>query len=518
VTANFSQYVPPGVYVQDDSQPIVVTTGVPTSTVTLVGPARGYQNSSDTFSLYSQTSTFLTFRGVFVPGGTNVVGAPLPVVTKTDGTVLTVNADYAFTVDTSDGGGATNNRVSIHRLSADSGNPQNPAVASPNGLADGDQVIITYAYADSSYYTPQEFSDPDLVSQRYGLAITSDATSPDTILSPMTLAAQIAFANGANSVLCCPIDQSSNAVALRDQFKNAYVKLEADFRVTMIVPLFAGVAETTVTTSAPVLESFIADLKAHCVATSADGFGRMAFAGAPKTYEETTDFTLVSTVLDHKRVVLLYPGRVSYYNGVVNRFVDVDGYYLAAAAAGVLAAGSVQRGLTKKSVVGFAGLPASVFQKMSKAYKNSLSRDGVCVFEQNRNNDINCRHGVSTDMTSINTREISMTRIADTLYSAIQVGMDNAGLIGEPIDLEMPSRVKGALSGILEQLKGNAVIVDYQNLAVRQQTSPQGDPTVIECKFQYRPAPPLNYVTVAFSIDLTTGVVDLGNASAPVTP
>lgn len=515
-TADFSQYVPPGVYVQDTSQPIVVTTGIPTSTVTIVGPARGYQSATETFALFSQTATFLLNRGAFVPGSTNIIGAPLPVVTKTDGTVLTVNVDYAFTVDLSDGGGAPNAKVSVRRLSADSGNPQNPAVASPNGLADGDQVIVIYTYADSSYYTPQEFDDPDLVVQRFGDSITSSADSPGDVLSPLTLAAQIAFANGANSVLLAPIDQSVGSVSLRDQFKNAYVKLEADFRVTMIVPLFRGVAETTVTTSAPVLVSFIGDLKAHCIAASTAGFGRMAFVGAPKAYEDTTDFTLVASALAHKRLVVTYPERVSYYNGVVNRFVDVDGYYLAAAAAGVLAAGVVQRGLTKKSVAGFAGLPASVFQKMSKSYKDNLSRNGVCVFEQNRNNDINCRHGVATDMSTVDTREISMTRIADTLYSAIQSGMDNAGLIGEPIDLEMPSRVKGALAGILEQAKATAVIVDYQNLAVRQLTLPQGDPTVIECKFQYKPAVPLNYITVAFSIDLTTGVTNLGNETTPV--
>lgn len=513
-TADFSQYVPPGVYVQDTSQPIVVATGIPTSTVTLVGPARGYQGATESFALFSQTATFLSNRGVFTASGT--INAPVPVVTKADGTTLVVNVDYAFTTDTSDGDGAANARVSVRRLSADSGNPQNPAVASPNGLADGDAVIVIYTYADSSYYVPQEFTDPDLVAQRFGQGITSDATNPDVVLSPLTLAAQLAFANGANSVLCAPIDRSNNAVTLRDQFKNAYVKLEADYRVTMIVPLFAGVAETTVTTSAPVLSSFVADLKAHCVATSTAGYGRLALVGTPKAYESTTDYTLVAAASEHKRVVLIYPGRVSYYNGVVNRFVDVDGYYLAAAAGGVLAAQPVQRGLTKRSAAGLAGLPAAVFQKMSRAYKDNLSRNGICVFEQNRNNDVNCRHGVSTDMSSLNTREISLTRIADTLYSAIQAGMDNAGLIGEAIDLEMTSRVKGAMSGILEQAKLQAVIVDYQSLAARQQVLPSGDPTVIEVKFQYKPAVPLNYITVAFSIDLTTGVVNLGNETVPV--
>jgi hypothetical protein len=54
----------------------------------------------------------------------------------------------------------------------------------------------------------------------------------------------------------------------------------------------------------------------------------------------------------------------------------------------------------------------------------------------------------------------------------------------------------------------------YNNLAVRQQTAPSGDPTVIECKFAYQPAIPLNYITVSFSIDLSSGAV----TSAATTP
>jgi hypothetical protein len=514
--ADFTRYVPPGVYVEDTSQPIVVATGIPTSTVTIVGPSRGYQNATESFQLFSQTNTVLLNRGVFV-SGSNPVNAPVPVVTKTDGTLLTADVDYAFTVDTTDGGGPSNAKTLIRRLSSDISNPQNPAQASPGGLADGDPIVITYTYADSSYYTPTEMDDPDLVGQRYGDAVSTDIDTAGTILSPMTLAAQMAFTNGANSVLCVPVDQTNNTITLRDQFKNAYVKLEADYRVTMLVPLFVGVTETGSVTNAPTLASFINDLKSHCVNSSNDGYGRIAFVGAPKEYESTTDFSLVSTAVASKRVVLTYPARVSYYNGAVNRVVDTDGHYLAAAATGLLAAGAVQRGLTKLSVNGFSGLPSSVFQKMAKSYKDNLSRNGVCVFELNRSTNLQCRHGVATDMTALNTREISLTRQGDTLFADIFAGMDNSGLIGEPITADMTTRVKSALVGILETAKLTNVIVDYANVAVRQQTVPSGDPTIIECRFQYLPAVPLNYITVAFSIDLSTGASDLGNATSAVT-
>jgi len=113
-------------------------------------------------------------------------------------------------------------------------------------------------------------------------------------------------------------------------------------------------------------------------------------------------------------------------------------------------------------------------------------------------------------------------RIADTLYQSVQYGMDNSGLIGEPIDEEMPSRVKGALVGILEQAIQDDVIISWDGLAVRQQSLPGGDPTVIEVKFSYKPAVPLNYITVQFQIDLQTGLLaftdeNLGSGSEGAT-
>jgi hypothetical protein len=104
-------------------------------------------------------------------------------------------------------------------------------------------------------------------------------------------------------------------------------------------------------------------------------------------------------------------------------------------------------------------------------------------------------------------REISLVRVGDVLFELVQTGMDAAGLIGQPIDADMTTKVKGALTGILESAISNEVIDAYDAVAVRQQTLPSGDPSVIEAQFAYRPAVPLNYITVTFAIDLTSGEV-----------
>jgi hypothetical protein len=115
-------------------------------------------------------------------------------------------------------------------------------------------------------------------------------------------------------------------------------------------------------------------------------------------------------------------------------------------------------------------------------------------------------------MTSLTTREVSLVRIADGLFELVQLGMEGAQLIGEPITADTVVQVKGALSSLLEQAKISELIVDYANLQVRQQIYPSGDPSIIDCKFSYQPAVPLNYITVQFSVDLQSG--DVGDTTA----
>jgi hypothetical protein len=148
---------------------------------------------------------------------------------------------------------------------------------------------------------------------------------------------------------------------------------------------------------------------------------------------------------------------------------------------------------------------------MTKSFMDLLSKSGVLVLQRDRAGRLSVRHGITTDVSSMTTREISIIRIADTLFQNIQQGMDNANLIGEPIDEEMPTRVKGALQGILESARLDDVIVAWDNLVVRQQSSTSGDPSVIECKFSYKPAVPLNYIAVSFTIDLTAGTIETTN-------
>jgi hypothetical protein len=500
-------YTPPGVYVSDESTPTVTPRGVSTTTVTVIGPALGYQTTSEVATVYSGSGTALSQRGVYVTAVTGPPAIAAPVVSTLSGTLLVYGEDYTFVVTAGSGGAATA-ITAIKRLSSDSGDLTQP---SPKGVKDGDQVRVTYAFTNATYYEPTEFEDYDQIVSTYGQAmVTTSPTSPTAsqVASPLTLAAKIALENGAASVLCVATNPAAGD--FRVQLQAAYAKLEANYQAQILVPLFV---DGTYNTHTPTnVANLLADVKNHCEAAAADGYGRMAFTGLATTYDNTSGHDQLALAQGSKRLILCYPNRLLAFNSAVNASTEIDGFYLGAAMAGRLARNAVARGLTNLSLTSFTGLPAQIAQAMTRTFKNNLSKSGVNVAEINQNGQLVARHGVSTSMASILTQEISLTRIGDVLLQMIQVGMSNAGLIGEPITPETTINVKSALIGLLEQAVSDSIIVSYANAQVRQQAV---DPSVIEGTFSYKPPIPMNYITVKFAVDLTTGdTTDTGDENA----
>lgn len=512
---DFTTYQPPGVYIEDTTTPLVNTTGVPPTVVCLIGPSLGYQTQTDVLTL-AWNATLPTPAGVPIPfskrgaylsatsGGTSHTSAsiPAPVVTRADtGAALVEGTDYSLSFDISAGGGVNNGVATITTLSA---------------LLDGIKVVVVYNYTDTAYASPQVFDNySDLVGV-YGtpLALTAP-TDPNAsqVVSPLSLGAKIAFENGANQVLAVALDPSISN--LNSAFTNAYSKVETDFRVSVIVPLFVEVTTTTATTGLSNVEALAASLLTSVTTATNEGFPRTAIFGASKGLTNAAgtasagvaDFVSLAQSVHSSRVAMAYPNVLNLFNGSsgVNQVTEVDGVYLAAAYAGALASNPVNQGLTRQAIRSFAGLPARVQKLQTKSFKDTLSRSGVAVSEINRNNLLVCRHGVTTDMTSVITREVSITRQGDSLYALLQDGLDASGLVGSPITLDTLLSVKGVVTGILENAVSNQVIVAYQDALVRQQTIPSGDPTAIEIKFAWLPAVPLNYLLVSFSIDLNSG-------------
>jgi hypothetical protein len=508
---DFTRYEPPGIYVEDATTPVVAISGAAPSVVALVGPAQGYQNHVETVSVLaasnanSGTTAFTTLAEQGIYSAVNHVnGINDMVVTLLDGTVLLQGSgagtayDYRLAYD------ATSLLTTIQL------NAGGPGVGSNTSLT----VVASYAYTAPNYFDPLHATDFQTVEDTFGPALIGSAPTVggSQVVSALSLAAKVAFENGATELVCVPLDPTAGDLSLHAQLthatKGALPKLLADDAVSIVVPILPGAPADVES-----YKALIEDVRAHCVAATADGNPRIAIAGlrAAVTLSAAANgqgaAKYLAADLDSSRMVVAYPESLGLYNGANNTTATVDGIYLAAAYAGRFQALPFQKALTKESIRSFNGIPASIQRVMTKSNKNALSAAGVAVAEIDRQGNLSVRHGVATDMSSVLTREVSITRARDALSTLLASGLEASGLIGDAITVDTPVVVQSAVTGILENAKATGLIVDYSGLAVREQVAPQGDPTVIEVKFAYKPAFPLNYIVVSFSIDLSSGTV-----------
>lgn len=498
---SFTSYLPPGVYVDSGAIPPIAPVGVNQTVVCIIGPGIGYHTYTETVSFASASSAVLTQRGidptsVVVTGFVTDPSAPGQTLDYTftkdiPGSPI-VPEDYSLSVDATAGVDAT--VTTITRTSTgkiETGNPQ---------------VTVTYRYTDADYHALHYFDDFDTLVNVYGQPL--DPVS-GAIVSPLSLAAQIAIENGANFIYTVALN---GVGALSQQFTAAYRLLQGNYDVNLVVPIWPGM----VTTAA--VSGMMQLLKPLVENDADDGYLRMALVGVDKGYGPTfSDLSTLAITTSSDRVVLAWPNTLQLYNGVVNANVDVDGWYLAAAYAGMLAKGRPQTPLTRKYPIGFAGMSTVVQQSLTKSVKNQLSSSGVCLTEVDRLGRLVVRHGLTTNFAGgVLNREISLLRAQDALYNLVQQTLENADMIGTPIDAQTGIKVKGIVQGVLEQAVTYGLIFGYNNVKVRQQNPPSGDPTIIEVKFAYQPSYPLNYILVSFTIDTTTGELN-GSATDPTT-
>jgi hypothetical protein len=467
-------YQPPGVYVEAETTQAIAAVGVGDTVLCLVGDGIGYQVNTENVSYATVSSVPLAKK--WVDTSSIVVSAVL----DTGDTTFALTTDYTLsttahvTTVTKVGGGD----IPTDRL-----------------------VRVTYRYADDDYFALNKFDDPATYQAVYGSPL--DATT-GAIASPLSFAAQLAFANGANIIYAVALDhrdQGSGVPTLTDQLTAAYAKILPTFGINVVVPLWSDAI------ASGAASSHLTDLATFLANAEAAGSPMMAFVGLMGSYATNDPETLASGI-KNKRIVLAWPERMLYFNGVLNQgTAQCDGIYLAAAYAGWLSDQPVNRGLTQAKLQGFTGIPADVLAVMTKSKKDTWSSLGVSVSEINRLSQLVVRHGVTTDVTNRGTREISVVRETDTVLDSIQVTLINADMIGDPIDVNTPLRVSSLVDGALQSLLSDGTIASYQNLVVTQAPGPDNDPTVIEVTFSFKPTYPLNYIAVTLTLDLTTNAV-----------
>jgi hypothetical protein len=376
--------------------------------------------------------------------------------------------------------------------------------ASGTAIDEGDVVQVSYRYTDPEYYEVWSLYDYDDVRDIYGEPFDANGN----IQSEITLAAKFAFLNGASTVLTCAVDRESvyppnssnagQAKTIADQYQDALDKMADEDQIAVIVPASGNAA-------------IIHDqVKTHVNLQSANRYERRAIVGVDgsATRVPSTARVEAAQTLSDRRVAMVSPSQFLYYAPELSKEIKLGGQFVAAAVAGRSVSQIAAMPLTRKTISGFIG--PSTEDTGREGEKNTETQNGLMVIERTRRNQVQVRHGVTTDPTDMLRREWSIIGQQDVMVYRVRDYLDADGLIGMPIYDTTLIQVKASAESALESLVRDGVIVGHQNLKVRQIGNL---PDVIEVRYEWRPAYPLNYIVVRYSVAVMTGDVTVSEGT-----
>jgi len=473
---DLSRYNPPGVYTSATPGPQVGVQGGAPASVGIFGVSRGYQTDLQTITIPNDddggnpvSSQVLRQKGID-PTSVVVTDTTTGNVYVQQVTVSPPDGDYAVVVTNGPSGtvGGADSTYQIVRVLG-------------GNLQEGAQVQVSFHFTDVTYYQPQHMYSFNEVVARYGPAFNADGT----VASELTLACNLAFLNGAQTIVTAAVRNGSSPQV-------------SDYRDALAT--FEGVLDIAVVVCANGNSSLHTIVRDHVVNQSASRAERKAILGVDgsiSAVDSTTRISLASA-LDNSRVALVSPDTFTYYNTSINQTTNLGGQYAAAAVAGLAVSQTPSTPLTRKQVLGFAGVPT-----MADSQKSLESKMGLMVIDSaNNTGSLRIRHGVTTDPSTIASREWSILSQQDAMAARLRDFFDNDGIIGGVITETTLANVKASAESALQSLVADGSIADYENLTA-QQSSTTLD--VVQITFDWLPSLPMNYIVVQFTLNVTSG-------------
>jgi len=330
-------------------------------------------------------------------------------------------------------------------------------------------VDYTYVKATADYTPTYYFSLTDIVNA-FG--------SADPVNNTLALGAQIAIENGAQVILACQLDPADTSDLLA--FRNALDKIK-----TVNCNIVCVMTGDT---------NLFPYVKAHVDQMSSllERKERTAMLGLTGSIT-IAEIEAQAASLDDKRVMLIYPAAV---RRVLDTGVDtaIGGFYLSSALAGIRCnpVYDVAEPLTRKEVVGFS----QITDNLLRSQKNELASSGVCIVETDDAGTARVRHALTTDMSTAENQEFSITEIVDYTGQVTRQILEKI-YVGSKILSETPVMVSATTRVVLQNLIEREIITDFSNLTASQNSL---DPRQIDVRFAIKPVYPLNWVYISFSI------------------
>lgn len=174
---------------------------------------------------------------------------------------------------------------------------------------------------------------------------------------------------------------------------------------------------------------------------------------------------------------------------------SIEGYYLAAALAGKFSAISASKPLTEESIAGFTGVIGSQ-DRYSEMQLKILSGGGLWVFQQDGNGPVKTRHQLTSDMSSVEKRESSITRALDFGAKFLRGVIKN--FIGR---FNLTQNIQDAISLVLEGAAAFLVRLGiFKSLSVSAIRQSATEPDTLEIDCDVEVLYPLNYIRLTLRV------------------
>lgn len=348
-------------------------------------------------------------------------------------------------------------------------------------------ATIIYSAASTQYDLTTVYSREAFIAL-YGddLRVYED----DSPINYLAVAGKAMFDNGASKILVQQIN-CTGEVPTKSEFQAGLDNLALDKRVWRIVPTHVSA-------------DIISALRQHLITCSSyeERAERRAGISVPydgSTIVRPTQFSGANGVLSvvgnyahataFERMTLVYPDFATYtFSDGVRR--EVGGQMIQAAFAGVEAANKPSASRTRMRIAGFYELKGV---KMRRSEMNALAPMGVTILTQEViGSDLVVRHGMTTDYTSTETREISLGAVADYCAKSLRESVEM--YIGKyNIDNELLTMVKGTMESRLSSIAKLGIIISGSVLTIVQDSEHQD--TIAVAVRAYVPYP-CNYIDI----------------------
>lgn len=403
-----------------------------------------------------------------------IITSSVKVVNPSSGAVYVLGTDYVVTRISVGEDSEVETRDDLYTIQR---------VVDGGHIEPGQTVQLSYRYTDPSYHEVWTHYDYDDIRDMYG----EPYDEAGNIVSELTLCAYFAMINGASTILSCAVDPEDPDTVTIGDYQAALDKFRDEEQIAIVVPA----------TGQQPIQALV---QQHVTQQSNNKYERRAIIGmdGSVTPVASSQRIINAQSLTEQRIALISPSGFNYYAPELNKEVVLGGQYMAAAVAGKSVSDIAAMPLTRKSILGFRG-PA---ENQREGEKNRESSEGLMVVEKTRRNLVQVRHGVTTNPTDIHTREWSIIGQQDVMVYRVRDYLEADGLIGMPIYDTTIVQVKASAEAALVSLVRDEIIRGYRNLKARQIDTL---PDVIEVRYEWRPAYPLNYIVVRYSIATETG-------------